>query len=73
MLGNFSALRKQKNYGFPKQDIQEPDPQETPVAAEEMDLGFGVKLTWSGKKQVKDLFTRAVKSWSKLLQRGTAA
>lgn len=66
--GEFISDDEAANYGFPK-----PDRQETPVAGEEMDLGFGVKLTWSGNERVKDLFTRAVKSWSHLLQKGTAA
>ncbi|HAJ59339.1 MAG TPA: CRISPR-associated protein, partial [Cyanobacteria bacterium UBA8543] len=66
--GEFLSVKEATDYGFPK-----PDRQETPVAAETMDLGFGVKLTWSGNEQVKDLFTRAVKSWSHLLQGGAAA
>lgn len=56
-------------YNFPKPDRQE----NTPVSANPMDLGFGVQQTWTGEEQVKDLFRRAVQSWSQLLQRGTAA
>lgn len=66
--GEFLSVEEAAKYGFPK-----PDTQDTPVVADEMDLGFGVQLTWSGNEQGKDLFTRAVKSWSNLLQRGTAA
>jgi CRISPR-associated RAMP protein (TIGR02581 family) len=47
-------------YGFPADDLDE----QTPVGATEMDLGFGVQLTWSGQVQVEDLFRRAVKRWS---------
>ncbi|MBD2364635.1 CRISPR-associated protein [Anabaena minutissima FACHB-250] len=56
-------------YGFPKPDRQE----NTPVAAQAMDLEFGVQQTWTGEEQVKDLFRRTVKSWSQLLRGGTAA
>ena len=35
-----------------------------------MDLGFGVQLHWSGDGEagVRDLFMRAVRSWSQRLQ-----
>lgn len=68
--GEFLSIKEAADYGFPK-----PDQQTTPVAAEEMDLGFGVQMRWTGNGEagVSDLFTRAVKSWSKLLQGGTAA
>ena len=64
--GEFLAETEAGRYGFPK-----PDQQETPVAGADMALGFGVQLTWSGTEQVKDLFTRSVKSWSQVL--GVAA
>ncbi|WP_008308389.1 RAMP superfamily CRISPR-associated protein [Leptolyngbya sp. PCC 6406] len=64
--GEFLEADEASRYGFPK-----PDHEETPVAAQPMDLNFGVQATWSGPIQVKDLFTRAVSSWSRLL--GVAA
>lgn len=64
--GEFLDETEAGRYGFPK-----PDRQETPVAADEMSLGFGVQLTWRGTTQVNDLFARAVKSWSQVL--GVAA
>lgn len=60
--GEFLERPEANNYGFPV-----PDQQDTPVAAQPMDLGFGVQLTWTGEEQVKDLFTRAVRSWSSVL------
>ncbi|MBW4614412.1 MAG: CRISPR-associated protein [Desmonostoc vinosum HA7617-LM4] len=48
-------------YGFPKLDFQD-----TPVAAGEMDFGFGVQLIWHEGK-ITDLFERAVRSWKDLL------
>ncbi|MBW4624016.1 MAG: CRISPR-associated protein [Brasilonema octagenarum HA4186-MV1] len=59
--GEFLELQEAQLYGFPTQDHQD-----TPVAAQEMDLGFGVQLTWR-EGTVKDLFERSVKSWSHLL------
>lgn len=59
-------------YGFPTYrlpDGSEGDRDEsTPVAAQEMDLGFGVQLPWTGETQVKDLFRRAVQAWGQQLQ-----
>lgn len=66
--GEFLEPTEAQAYSFPSADREE-----TPVAAETMELGFGVQLTWSGEVQVKDLFAKAVNSWSNLLQRGTAA
>ncbi|MCU0544431.1 MAG: RAMP superfamily CRISPR-associated protein [Oscillatoriaceae cyanobacterium Prado104] len=66
--GEFLETTEAQAYGFPSEDREE-----TPVGAQKMDLGFGVQLTWSGEVQVKDLFAKAVTSWSQLLQRGTAA
>lgn len=66
--GEFLDPKEAELYGFSPQDRKE-----TPVAAHTMDLGFGVKLTWTEEEQVKDLFSRAVESWSQLLQRGAAA
>jgi CRISPR/Cas system CSM-associated protein Csm3 (group 7 of RAMP superfamily) len=59
--GEFLESEEAKLYSFPK-----PDNQETPVAAQEMDLGFGVQLTWR-EGTVNDLFERGVRSWSRLL------
>ncbi|MEG4440950.1 RAMP superfamily CRISPR-associated protein [Microcoleus sp. AT9_B5] len=66
--GEFLESTEAQAYGFPSEDRKE-----TPVGAQTMDLGFGVQLTWSGEIQVKDLFEKSVRSWSHLLQRGTAA
>jgi CRISPR-associated RAMP protein (TIGR02581 family) len=50
-------------YEFPSDDHDE-----TPsVIAEEMSLGFGVQLTWTGQEQIEDLFRRAVQGWSRQL------
>ncbi|ODH03189.1 CRISPR-associated protein [Nostoc sp. KVJ20] len=59
--GEFLESEEAKLYSFPK-----PDSQDTPVAAQEMDLGFGVQLTWR-EGTVNDLFERGVRSWSSLL------
>ncbi|MEH2051808.1 RAMP superfamily CRISPR-associated protein [Nostoc sp.] len=59
--GEFLEPEEAKLYSFPK-----PDNQDTPVAAQEMDLGFGVQLTWR-EGTVNDLFERGVRSWSSLL------
>ncbi|KAB8331439.1 CRISPR-associated protein [Scytonema tolypothrichoides VB-61278] len=59
--GEFLELEEAQSYGFSTQDCQD-----TPVAAQEMDLGFGVQLTWR-EGTVKDLFERSVRSWSHLL------
>lgn len=68
--GEFLTDQEAADYSFPK-----PDRQETPVAAEAMNLGFGVQLRWTGNGEagVPDLFTRAVRSWSHLLRGGAAA
>ena len=50
-----------KLYSFPHKDSQD-----SPVAAQEMELGFGVQLTWK-EGTVNDLFERSVRSWSQLL------
>lgn len=60
-VGEFLQAEEAKLYAFPK-----PDYQDSPVAAQEMDLGFGVELTWR-EGTVNDLFERCVRSWSKLL------
>ncbi|NEZ59120.1 RAMP superfamily CRISPR-associated protein [Adonisia turfae] len=60
--GAFLDNSERQKYGFPPDDVQE-----TPVGAEEMDYGLGVKLTWEGD-QVGDLFTRAVTSWRQRLE-----
>ncbi|MDZ7960988.1 MAG: RAMP superfamily CRISPR-associated protein [Aulosira sp. DedQUE10] len=59
--GEFLESEDAQLYGFSK-----PDYQDTPVAAQSMDLGFGVQLTWRDGT-VTDLFERAVRSWSSLL------
>ncbi|WP_066382181.1 RAMP superfamily CRISPR-associated protein [Anabaena sp. CA = ATCC 33047] len=60
-VGEFLQTEEAKLYGFSK-----PDNQDTPVAAQEMDLGFGVQLTWR-EGTVNDLFEHCVRSWSQLL------
>lgn len=60
-VGEFLQAEEANLYGFTK-----PDHQDSPVAAQEMDLGFGVQLTWR-EGTVNDLFERCVRSWSKLL------
>ncbi|WP_413173179.1 RAMP superfamily CRISPR-associated protein [Anabaena azotica] len=60
-VGEFLTKDDAKLYGFPSQDSQD-----TPVAAQEMSLGFGVELTWQ-EGTVNDLFERGVRSWSQLL------
>jgi CRISPR-associated RAMP protein (TIGR02581 family) len=59
-VGEFLQAEDAKLYGFPQ-----PDHQDSPVAAQEMDLGFGVQLTWI-EGTVNDLFERCVRSWSQL-------
>ncbi|MEI2583526.1 RAMP superfamily CRISPR-associated protein [Scytonema sp. PRP1] len=63
--GEFLELKEAQSYGFLTEKYTE-DRQDTPVAAQSMDLGFGVQLTWRSGT-VHDLFERAVKSWSHLL------
>jgi CRISPR/Cas system CSM-associated protein Csm3 (group 7 of RAMP superfamily) len=63
--GEFLSDLEAKNYGFLKPDRKE----DTPVAFHPMALGFGVQQIWTGEVQVKDLFRRAVQSWSQILQR----
>ncbi|MBK1986924.1 CRISPR-associated protein [Sphaerospermopsis aphanizomenoides BCCUSP55] len=60
-VGEFLTEDDAKLYSFSPQDSQD-----TPVAAQEMALGFGVELTWT-EGRVNDLFERGVRSWSKLL------
>ncbi|MBD2500140.1 RAMP superfamily CRISPR-associated protein [Anabaena azotica] len=60
-VGEFLQAEEANLYGFPQSDHQD-----SPVAAQEMDLGFGVQLTWR-EGIVHDLFERCVRSWSKLL------
>ncbi|MBI1240421.1 RAMP superfamily CRISPR-associated protein [Umezakia ovalisporum] len=59
--GEFLESQEAQLYGFPSSDHQD-----TPVAAQEMDLGFGVALTWP-EGTVHDLFERGVRCWSQLL------
>ncbi|MBD2145371.1 RAMP superfamily CRISPR-associated protein [Sphaerospermopsis sp. FACHB-1194] len=60
-VGEFLTENDAKSYGFPDKDSQD-----TPVAAQEMALGFGVELTWQ-ERTVNDLFERGVRSWSQVL------
>ncbi|MCD8487753.1 MAG: RAMP superfamily CRISPR-associated protein [Desertifilum sp.] len=64
--GAFLDPEERQKYGFPANDTQD-----TPVAAESMDLGFGVQLRWS-EGTVADLFERSVKSWGQLLREEAA-
>ncbi|MEG4584074.1 RAMP superfamily CRISPR-associated protein [Microcoleus sp. MOSTC5] len=67
--GEFLDTEEAASYGFSK-----PDREQTPIAAEPMDLGFGVQLKWQGDGEtgVPNLFKCAVCAWSKLLT-GAAA
>ena len=60
-VGEFLTEDDAKLYSFPHKDSQD-----SPVAAQEMELGFGVQLTWK-EGTVNDLFERSVRSWSQLL------
>jgi CRISPR/Cas system CSM-associated protein Csm3 (group 7 of RAMP superfamily) len=60
-VGEFLQAEDARLYGF-----SQPDHQDSPVAAQEMDLGFGVQLIWR-EGTVNDLFERCVRSWSQLL------
>jgi CRISPR/Cas system CSM-associated protein Csm3 (group 7 of RAMP superfamily) len=60
-VGEFLTADEAKLYGFPHTDNQD-----TPVSAQEMELGFGVQLTWK-EGTVTDLFERGVRSWGNLL------
>ena len=67
--GEFLSTKEAEKYNFSQSDKQE-----TPLRADEMDLGFGVKLTWKGDEDngVKDLLMRGVRAWSNALK-GVAA
>ena len=72
----FLSDEEAKKYNFTQLDQQKvpkPDKQETPIRAEEMDLGFGVQLKWEGNEDngVKDLLMRGVRAWGEKL--GVAA
>jgi CRISPR/Cas system CSM-associated protein Csm3 (group 7 of RAMP superfamily) len=67
-VGEFLDDRDRQSYGFPSADIQTG----IPVSPQSMEYGMGVELQWTGEEQVKDLFTRSVKAWSRLFQ-GAAA
>jgi len=68
-VGEFLTEQEAGQYGFLPQDHQ----LECPIGAKPMDLGFGVEQVWDGAEPVKDLFRRAVKSWSQVLQREKVA
>jgi CRISPR/Cas system CSM-associated protein Csm3 (group 7 of RAMP superfamily) len=65
--GEFLDVIDRQAYGFPADDIQTG----IPVAPQPMEYGIGVELRWTGE-EVKDLFTRSVKAWSRLLQGAVA-
>jgi CRISPR/Cas system CSM-associated protein Csm3 (group 7 of RAMP superfamily) len=67
--GVFLENEERERYGFPADDVQQ-----TPIAAESMELGFGVQLSWEGSDEtgVPDLFKWAVRSWRRVLE-GAAA
>ena len=67
--GEFLDSEEAANYGFPN-----PDNQRTPIAAEPMDLGFGVQLKWQGDGEtgVPNLFQCAVRAWTEILRGATA-
>ena len=54
---------EQNPYGFPDDDTAN-----VPVAAQAMNLGFGVQLTWNGQVQVEDLFIKSIPAWRQLLE-----
>jgi len=60
-VGEFLIADEAERYGFPDSDHEN-----TPVSAQEMELGFGVQLIWEEGK-VTDLFERGVRHWSSLL------
>jgi CRISPR/Cas system CSM-associated protein Csm3 (group 7 of RAMP superfamily) len=65
--GEFLNEIDRQAYGFPADDTQTG----IPVAPQPMEYGMGVELRWAGE-EVKDLFTRSVKAWSRLLQGAVA-
>lgn len=67
-VGEFLNDTDRQSYGFPSADIQTG----IPVSAQSMEYGMGVELRWTGE-EVKDLFTRSVRAWSKPLLPGAAA
>ncbi|MEC4985354.1 MAG: RAMP superfamily CRISPR-associated protein [Oscillatoria sp. PMC 1068.18] len=66
-VGTFLETNEANSYGFSTNDEEE-----TPIAAQDMDLGFGVQLIWQGEVQVKDLFNRSVKAWKRKVEREAA-
>lgn len=67
--GEFLSTEEAEKYGFIK-----PDKQDSPIRADEMDLGFGVQMKWEGNQDngVPDLFLRGVRAWKDILK-GVAA
>lgn len=57
-VGEFLEQKEAERYGFPSEDQQD-----TPVGGQPMEFDFGVQQIWTEEEKVKDLFTRAVKSW----------
>lgn len=70
--GEFLELEEAKLYGFLTDKNLEDRQSTNDVAAQTMDLGFGVQMNWTEASKVKDLFSIAVASWSQLLK-GVAA
>jgi CRISPR/Cas system CSM-associated protein Csm3 (group 7 of RAMP superfamily) len=62
-VGEFLEPEEAANYGF-----ETPDRQAAIVAAQPMDLGFGVQLRWDGE-EVTNLFMLAVTAWRNVLVR----
>jgi CRISPR-associated RAMP protein (TIGR02581 family) len=52
------------SYGFPADDKYEINT----ITPTSMEYGFGVKMRWESKSEIKELFTHAVAAWSKLLE-----
>ncbi|MEA5506224.1 RAMP superfamily CRISPR-associated protein [Halotia wernerae UHCC 0503] len=65
LLGTGEFLQ-QNPYNFPSDDKQE-----VAIQPKAMHFDFGVELKWEGA-DVRDLFIKAVKAWSQLLQEGGA-
>jgi CRISPR/Cas system CSM-associated protein Csm3 (group 7 of RAMP superfamily) len=63
-----------KSYGFPGSDaVNSSSDRETPILAESMPLGIGVKLEWVSDPQVKMLFEQAMPAWMKCMETGVIA
>lgn len=67
--GEFLQGNNANSYNFPTNDEEKQEV--TEILPKAMDYNFGVQLCWEGDS-VRDLFTKAVAAWSKLLQPGGA-